>query len=314
MIGFELFMFCLGFVLLIWGSSLFVDSAVTLADCLHLPEVLIGATIVSIGTTMPETLFSTLSAIRGLPEMALGNALGSILCNTGLIAGFLILLKPVLLTSAEIQNLSFGALTLSISFAVYFLSGLVLGGLSRPVGLLLVFICVLYLRNTIAKPTPSSPQTREHSQTFSFSDTLRLILEIIAVYAGASLLVKFGPLLARAFGVPEVIISLTLVALGTSLPELVTSIVSLTKDHASLSLGNIIGADILNFLLVGGLSSSICPIKYPSTVMWLELPFILLLLVLLCVPSIFRKKATRFQGILLLLGYALYLFLLVRCT
>lgn len=308
--GFEVVMFGLGLVLLVWGSNLFVDSAVTLAEYLHMPEVLIGATIVSFGTTLPEILFSTVSAARGLPEMALGNAIGSILCNTGLIAGVLILLKPVFLSAVEVRNVALGAVFLGIGWFVYFFSGVFWKGLPLWVGILLVCICVLYIRSTIVKTTGRQRCTEECTSGFGVSGVIRILLEIIAVYGGANLLVKFGPLLARSLGVPEIIISLTLVAIGTSLPELVTSLVSLHKNHSSLSLGNIIGADVLNFLLVGGASAVICPVRYPPGILHLELPFAILLLALLCIPSILRKKAVRIQGALLLAGYGLYVALL----
>ena len=112
-------MFVLGFVLLICGSSLFVDSAVSLANKLHLPEVLIGATIVSIGTTLPESLFSTMASVHGLPDMALGNALGSILCNTGFIAGFMLMLRPIHLEKKALGNIMSGAFFLGAAFVVY---------------------------------------------------------------------------------------------------------------------------------------------------------------------------------------------------
>lgn len=307
---FQIIMFLFGLGLLVWGSSLFVDSAVTLANHLHLPEVLIGATIVSLGTTLPEVLFSSMASARGLPDMALGNALGSILCNTGFIAGFLILLKPVVLNPKEVKNVIFGTIFLTIGFLLYFLAGGISGGLTRLTGILLLAFCALYIRNTVVKGAGQEKQSSSHfdSQPFGISGVIRLILEIIALYLGSGILVKFGPAIARSLGVPEVIISLTLVALGTSLPEFVTSLVSLKKNHSSLSLGNIIGADVLNFLLVGGLSAIIRPIPYPASIQRLELPFIFFLLFLLCIPSALFKKAGRLQGFLLLGGYALYLF------
>lgn len=310
----EILMFVLGLGLLVWGSSLFVDSAVALAKFLNLPEVLIGATIVSVGTTLPEVLFSSMAAAKGLTDMALGNAIGSILCNTGFIAGFLILLKPIELNLKEVKNVTLGAIFLGIGLLLYSIGGCLYGGLTRKMGVVLLIVCVIYIRNTVLKSADKEKKENKINggQKFTFSDVVRLIMEAVAIYCGASMLVKTGPELARYIGVPEVIISLTLVALGTSLPELVTSLVSLKKNHSSLSLGNIIGADVLNFFLVGGLSEVICPAKYPKSIMRQELPFALVLLSIMCIPSAINKKAGRIQGILLLVVYALYLFLLNR--
>ena len=133
-VGYNLLMFGLGLVLLIWGSSLFVDSAVALAKRFHLPEVLIGATIVSLGTTLPEVLFSTMASVNGLPDMALGNALGSILCNTGLIAGLLLVLRPIILDGRSVKNVVSGSFFLGAGFLVYALSGALAGGLTRISG------------------------------------------------------------------------------------------------------------------------------------------------------------------------------------
>lgn len=314
-VGYNLLMFGLGLVLLIWGSSLFVDSAVALAKRFHLPEVLIGATIVSLGTTLPEVLFSTMASVNGLPDMALGNALGSILCNTGLIAGLLLVLRPIILDGRSVKNVVSGSFFLGTGFLVYALSGALAGGLTRISGALLLAVCVYFFIRTAKNGQEENGDCGQiqaaDQQRFGVTDVVRMILEAGAIYLGASFLVRYGPELARSFGVPEVIISLTFVALGTSLPELVTSLVALKKNHSSLSLGNIIGADILNFLLVGGISAMICPAGYPASIMVLELPFIFLFLALLCLPSAVRKKAGRVQGALLLGGYLLYLALMV---
>ncbi len=301
-------MFVLGLVLLVWGSSLFVDSAVALANHLRLPEVLIGATIVSLGTTLPEVLFSAMASIQGLSDMAVGNAMGSILCNTGLIAGLLLLIRPVELGRREVRNVALGSVFLGIGLFVYTFGGIKNGGLTRAAGAELLLFCILYAAVSASQERGDSEG--QTGQKFGVSDGIRLGLEAVAVYLGASLLVEHGPKLAKVLGVPEVVISLTFVALGTSLPELVTSLVALRKRHSSLSLGNIIGADVLNFLLVGGLSAAICPIPYPASIQRLELPFLFFLLAVLCLPSILRKKAGRLQGLLLLCGYALYLLLM----
>ena len=167
------------------------------------------------------------------------------------------------------------------------------------------------MRNAVIQEEQERTAQSEERQSFGASDVLRIVLEAVVLYIGASFLVEFGPKLARSFGVPEVIISLTVVALGTSLPEFVTSLVALKKKHSALSLGNIIGADILNFVLVGGLSAVICPIPYLDSVMGMELPFIFFLFFVLCFPSIVRQKAGRIQGCLLLGGYVIYLILTI---
>lgn len=309
-VGYYILIFLFGLVLLVWGSSLFVDSAVSVAGRLHLPEVLIGATIVSLGTTLPEVLFSTMASVRHLPEMAIGNALGSILCNTGFIAGMMLVLRPIYLKGKAVANVVSGTVFLGLSFVVY-VAGAVMGqGLSRATGGMLLVICILFLAYNVRNAYSQQQEEKEmhaQEQAFGISDIIRLVLEAVVIYIGASMLVEVGPKLARAFGVPEMIISLTFVALGTSLPELVTSLMALRKKHASLSMGNIIGADILNFVLVGGLSAVICPIPFQESILKLELPVIFFMLFILCVPSISRKKAGRLQGLLLLGSYILYL-------
>ncbi|MDO4297382.1 MAG: sodium:calcium antiporter [Lachnospiraceae bacterium] len=312
-VGYYILMFALGLGLLVWGSDLFVDSAIALANRFHLSEVLIGATIVSLGTTLPETLFSTIASVQGLPEMALGNALGSILCNTGLIAGIMLTLKPIVLDSQSAENMMQGGLFLGAGFFIYAVSGLLTGGLTRSTGIILLLLCIFYMVNTVwnaRKAEEDSHLEQSTEQSFGVSDIIRIFLEAAGIYIGADILVKYGPKIAGAFGIPEMIISLTFVALGTSLPELVTSLVALRKKHSALSLGNIIGADILNFVLVGGISAVICPSAYPESIMKLELPSIFGLLFLMCVPSILWQKAGRAQGILMLGGYIMYLILM----
>lgn len=309
--GYVIFMFAVGLVLLIWGSDLFVESAVSLAEHFHISEVVIGATVVSLGTTLPEVLFSTTAAMNKMPDMALGNAMGSILCNTGFIAGTMLLLSPIRLNEEAVHNLTSGTFFLVSGFLVYVGSGLCLGGLTRGTGMLLLGIFALFIYNTVKEGAGQQAAALDRKgpvSAFGCSDVLRLLLEMAAIYTGADLLVQYGPRLARTLGVPELVISLTFVALGTSLPELVTSLAAWRKAHSALSLGNIIGADILNFVLVGGASSVICPVPYPDSILHLELPFIMLLLSVLCIPSLSRRKAVRIQGVLLLAGYGVYLF------
>ena len=211
-VGYYILIFLFGLVLLVWGSSLFVDSAVSVAGRLHLPEVLIGATIVSLGTTLPEVLFSTMASVRHLPEMAIGNALGSILCNTGFIAGMMLVLRPIYLSGKAVANVVSGTVFLGLSFV----AGGVMGqGLSRTTGGMLLVICILFLAYNVRNAYSQQQEEKEmhaQEQAFGISDIIRLVLEAVVIYIGASMLVEVGPKLARAFGVPEMIISLTFVS------------------------------------------------------------------------------------------------------
>ena len=192
-----------------------------------------------------------MASVRHLPEMAIGNALGSILCNTGFIAGMMLVLRPIYLSGKAVANVVSGTVFLGLSFAVYVAGGVMGQGLSRTTGGMLLVICILFLAYNVRNAYSQQQEEKEmhaQEQAFGISDIIRLVLEAVVIYIGASMLVEVGPKLARAFGVPEMIISLTFVALGTSLPELVTSLMALRKKHASLSMGNIIGADILNFV------------------------------------------------------------------
>ena len=251
-----------------------------------------------------------MASVRHLPEMAIGNALGSILCNTGFIAGMMLVLRPIYLNGKAVANVVSGTVFLGLSFAVYVAGAVMEQGLSRATGGMLLLVCILFLAYNVRNAYSRQQEEKEmhaQEQAFGISDIIRLALEAVVIYIGASMLVEVGPKLARAFGVPEMIISLIFVALGTSLPELVTSLMALRKKHASLSMGNIIGADILNFVMVGGLSAVICPIPFQESILKLELPVIFFMLFILCIPSITRKKAGRLQGILLLGSYILYL-------
>lgn len=254
-VGYYILMFSLGLVLLVWGSGLFVDSAVSLANRFRLPEVLIGATIVSLGTTLPETLFSTMASVKGLPDMALGNALGSILCNTGFIAGTLIFLRPVLLKPREVKDVRTGLCFLGTALGLYASCGYLTGGLPRTAGITLLCLCTAFFLNSIRRAMGYGHHTHRNvgrrecagsvvsaqgaaytleslteKQEFGISDVIRLILEVGVIYIGAGFLVEYGPKLARVFSVPESIISLTFIALGTSLPELATSLTALRKN------------------------------------------------------------------------------------
>lgn len=308
-------LFALGLVLLIKGGDWFVDGATGIAEQFHVPEIIIGATVVSIGTTLPEVMVSATSALTGHGEIAYGNAIGSIICNTALIAALTVAIRP---GPVDTRSLKTPVCFFFGSAAIYVLNAYITGYFSRVLGLVLLAIFALYLFITIRQgfrnPSQGEQDQQAQSENSMAKDILLLIVGAALIAVGADLLVDNGTLIAQALGVPESVIALTFVALGTSLPELVTAITSLTKGHGSLSLGNVIGANIFNLVLVSGASMLLSPFQIPqsSTIaginasLVLDIPLMLFVMAFLTLPALKRKKLSRFQGIALLAVYAAF--------
>lgn len=303
-------MFIVGLICLIKGGDWFVDGATGIARKFHLPELLIGATIVSIGTTLPEVMVSTTSALTGHSEIAYGNAIGSVICNTALIAAITVAIKPGLVNRVALRT---PVLFFFVAAAIYTGVAYFLGYFSRTIGFVLLGIFVIYIITTISQ-MKNSPQTEDSGEENERSLGINLFLLVIGavlIAVGANLLVDNGTLIAKALGVPESVIALTFVALGTSLPELVTAITSLVKGHGALSLGNVIGANLFNLVLVSGVSVSLAPFSVPqSAVLFgrnaslvLDIPVMWAVMLLLTVPALIRGRLSRIQGILLAVLY-----------
>lgn len=261
-------LFALGLVIIIKASDFFVDSAIWVARATGIPDIIVGATLVSLCTTLPEAVVSSTSAAHDLPEMAFGNAFGSIVFNTTFILGitFLFSRPPVTDRDTFVKNTFFLLLLAAGTGVLLFIRH----EISRAAGLALLFILVLYL---IMNVISAKKNNRRAAQRVERVDTSRgtvvkklllLALGAAGVIFGSNLLVDNGTLIAKSLGVSELIIGLTITAVGTSLPELVTAIQSMIKKAQNLSVGNIIGADILNIILVTGLSSVIHPMQLDS--------------------------------------------------
>ena len=308
-------LFLLGFALLIKGGDWFVDGAVGIARRFHLPELLIGATIVSIGTTLPEVMVSSQAAMQGNAGISYGNAIGSIICNTSLIAAITISVSP-----GKVNPKSFSLPTAFFFAAALSYAGIAwtLGRFQRWMGFvyLAVFVVYMLVSTLQMKKHPElaeeEEETEEKTRPFAM-ELLLLVIGAAAIALGARFLVDNGTLIAAALGVPDSVIGLTMVALGTSLPELITAITSLIKGHGSLSLGNIIGANLFNIVLVSGAAISISPFAIPAekTVLGglnsslvIDLPVMLCVMAIMCLPALIKGKLQRWQGILLLCIYA----------
>ena len=317
----------LGFLFLIKGGDWFVDAATGIAKRFHLPELLIGATVVSIGTTLPEVMTSVLGAASGSSAIAYGNAIGSIICNTSLIAAVTIAIKP---GKVDKKTLIFPVCAFFTVVAFYVTVAYTTQTFARWTGIVLLVAFVAYMVINVLnmKKNPETVESEplaecelaEEEPTSSgafVKDILMLVVGALVIAVGAYLLVENATAIAHQLGMPESVIALTVVAIGTSLPELVTAITSLIKGHGALSLGNIIGANIFNLVLVSGAAITITPFTVPLTSMLfganaslvLDIPVMLGVMALMTIPTIFRGKLARWQGISLLAIYVAFMVL-----
>ena len=306
-------LFIVGLLFLIKGGDWFVDGASALARRFHLPELLIGATVVSIGTTLPEVMVSTMSALSGHGEIAYGNAIGSVICNAALIAAITIAVRP---GKVDPKTLKMPVLFFFAAAAIYCVAAYGFGKFTRPMGFIMLAMFVAYIAANIhqMKNAPAE-EHEEEEETMPLPRMLMLlVLGAVLIAMGANLLVDNGTLIAQALGVPESVIALTFVALGTSLPELVTAITSLIKGHSDLSLGNVVGANVFNLVLVSGVSVALAPFTVPQSAtifgmnssLVLEIPVMIAVMVLLTAPALVKGKLSRVQGVALLVIYAVF--------
>ena len=330
----------LGFILLIKGGDWFVDGATGIARRFHLPEILIGATVVSIGTTLPEVMVSAGAAAAGTGSIAYGNAIGSIICNTSLIAALTIAIKPGV---AARKSLKVPVIFFFGAAAFYCLISYFFGTFSRWTGIILLATFVVYMVLTVLrmKKTGADLETVQHEEIHGnikteeqleaesgedhvvetkesgkkdslIKDIVLLVVGAVLIAFGARLLVDNATIIAREMGVSETVIGLTIVALGTSLPELITAITSLIKGHGSLSLGNIIGANLFNLVLVSGTAITINPFDVPASgyinginsAFIIDIPVMLLVMAILTIPTLIKQTLSRWQGFSLLAIYA----------
>ena len=309
--------------LLVVGADRLVTAAVRLAAVLGMSKVIIGATVVSLGTTSPEAFTSVTAAFQGKPGLAMGNGIGSIICDTALIFGLCACIRRLPLNRFVLSRhgwiqLGAGALLT----AVVAVAAVVGGGISnavipRWVGFAFVGLLAAYLYVSVvwARSRPELvpaevgkvERPKERLARKSLANFGILAVGLALVIVGSNILVGSATALCHKYGVPQSILAATLVAFGTSLPELATAIASLVKGHADLLVGNIVGADILNVLFVIGASAAATPLKVEKEVFYLLLPVMMLVLVLLRL-FIFtsRDRFQRWHGGVLVAIYVAY--------
>lgn len=316
-----LFLFVLGVVLLIKGGDWFVDGAVGIAKRFGVPELIIGATVVSIGTTLPEVMVSVTAAINNNGAIAYGNAIGSIICNTSLIAALTIAIKPAPVNKKTIVT---PVIFFFVSAAIYMVAAYIFGRFDRWLGIVMLSVFAVYMVMTIYKgfknPVEQHAEEKEENHNNPLvKDVIILIVSAILIAIGADMLEGSSVSLATMAGIPTEVVGVTVVALCTSLPELVTAVTALLKGHGALSLGNIIGANIFNLVLVSGAAVTISPFVIPegsklmgyNTSQLIEIPLMVGVMALMTLPTLKKDKLYRWQGIALLGIYTAFVILQV---
>ncbi len=284
------------------GADWFINSAVAIAEGLGISKAIIGATIVSFATTLPELCVSAFAALTGHAQVALGNAVGSVVCNIGLFGLCVIIATIVVKKKIILQQ---GLIMLTSGLLLYIFSRR--GIINRPEGIFFLIIFLFYLYFSYKKIKEKYQKKKEFNPA---KNVLLFISGAILVVGGSRIIVYSGVKIATSLGIPEFVISASLIALGTSLPELITSLTALFKGQIEISASNIIGANILDILLVIGVSSTISPLPVEPQTKFLVLPLMLLLMILMLLFGWTRKKYQRWEGIVLFSLYALFLLLL----
>lgn len=320
----DIFLLILGLALILGGANFLTDGSAALAERFRVPEFIVGLTIVAVGTSTPELVVSVLSAAAGNSDVAIGNIVGSNIFNVFLILGVCALIAPLPLTGGNIRrDLPF--LTAVSVLLLLLTSDRLLGlgevdAIGRIDGIVMLLLYIALIRYTIRAERRTAAQATQTTQTEKPQRSRSLWLIVVMIAGGLAGLIFGGELfldsasaIARALGVSESVIAITLVAGGTSLPELASSVVSLLKGKSEMALGNVIGSNIANILLILGLSATIHPLTLGG-ITRIDLLTVLLSSVLLFVTAFtFRRKAVdRWEGAIFLVIYALYIGYLVR--
>lgn len=302
----------IGFVLLIKGADLLVEGASGIAKKFHIPEIIIGLTIVSIGTSMPELFVSITSAIDGLEDISLGNVIGSNICNLLLILGLSATINPIIFKK-ETRLIE---IPMNLGVTILFLILCNIGNeVSRVDSVILITLFIAFIMYTIimAKKSKNNETVEEPTKKTrkTITNILFIIIGIVALKIGGDFVVENAEAIAKQFNISEKIIGLTIVAIGTSLPELVTSVTAAIKKDTDIAIGNIIGSNIFNMLLIIGAAAAINPISYnPSYNLQMGI-LIVGTFVLGLFPYTDKKdEMTQSNGITYLMLYALYMVVL----
>lgn len=320
-------LFAVGVVLIVKGGDWFVDGAAWVAEVTGIPKFIVGATIVSVATTLPEIIVSAMTAIEGhevllsgvanaqaLAQekvgMAIGNGVGSVICNTAMIMAFSLIFMPT-----EIDRRKFSPKAVFLGVAVVALFALTFNGsLSSKASIVLIAVFLAYIAENIKSAKADveddfDEEKPEKDKKIIIKNIFYIVAGAACIVFGSRLLVNYGSQIAKSWGVSEAIIGVTMVAIGTSLPELVTAVTAVIKKQPSMSVGNVIGANVIDIALILPICSFIYGGVLPVSAqnIYLDFPVAILVSVVALVPTIMAKKFRRWQGIVMLAIYIAYL-------
>lgn len=304
-------LFGIGLGLLVKGGGFFVDAAGWIAEKWGIPQFIIGATIVSIATSLPELLISVVATMGGQLEIAVGNAVGSVITDVGLIMGISLSFLPLQISRRTLFFKSFLMLS-SCALLALFVSD---GWLKEGASLLLLAFLLFFLMDNVLQARQSISFKELNfiiNRWEKWVNGLKFLFGAACLAAGAQLLVRYGSALASVFSVPEGVIAVTLIAVGTSLPELVTTIIAVRKGEAALSIGNIVGSSIINLTLILPVCTMLAggSLQISRQTIYLDLPVCVLVILLALLPVFLGRRFSHRQGKLLLLVYFIYLVML----
>jgi len=298
-----------GLIALVWSADLFVDGSAVTAKHFGISPFIIGMVIVGFGTSAPEMIVSLISALQGNPSLALGNAYGSNITNIALILGVTALINPISVTATLIKK----ELPVLLFVSLISLGLLWDGDLSRLDGLILFVLFLFFFTVMLLGEKKSRLEKKDSLEDIVETHDRPLWQSILSMLFGLGILILSSRLLvwgavgmAQALGVSDLIIGLTILAIGTSLPELASSVIAARKGEHDIALGNIVGSNLFNTLLVVGIAAVTSPLKVGKEVIQRDAPVMISLVVLLFIFSFTSKKIRRAEGLFLILSYVAY--------
>lgn len=296
-----------GIALVLWGADRLTDGAVAIAERMHISQMVIGLTIVAMGTSMPEFFVSFMSALKDTPDMAVGNVVGSNIFNTLLIVGCAALVTPIMILPATVKKDIPFAMVASVALLLMCLDG----NISRidAVVLLGLFAVFMYITLKGAKENEQSMQQTSAKGGKPFMSVVWIVVGLVCLVFGSNLFVDAATVIARQLGVSDAVIGLTIIAGGTSFPELATSVVSARKGQSGIAIGNVLGSNVFNILLILGITGVMSPMTLQG-ITTVDLTMLVVSMVMLWLFSFTKYTLARWEGALLtivFIGYMSYL-------